>query len=198
MRRAAVPLLAAVLVACVLGVELLAGGGRYTPLRPADPCTLRTTGPTPTTLEPLAAQIVLFGLDRAACHLWISRERLVLRIASSRGAVGARVPDALKAGLHEAIKRLARSGLLLRTSQLLPQALDQADVPGFARTIIEAIPGTIVDRVLPLEPLLNQTVDDLNVARLLRQLHDPQKLDGALRSAILHAVLQRIIDRLAP
>src|ERR1700754_4758582 len=76
MRRLALPLIAVALVAAVLGVQVAAGGGHYVPRRPANPCTPRPVPPIPAQLEPLAAQIVLLGLDSAACRLGISRERL--------------------------------------------------------------------------------------------------------------------------
>ena len=39
MRRLALPLIALVLVAAVLGIQVAAGGGHYVPLRPANPCS---------------------------------------------------------------------------------------------------------------------------------------------------------------
>ena len=41
-------------------------------------------------------------------------------------------------------------------------------------------------------------IDELDVARLLRELHDPRQLDSAVRSAILQAALRQILDRLRP
>src|ERR1700754_1971380 len=83
MRRLALPLIAVALVAAVLGVQVAAGGGHYVPRRPANPCTPRPVPPIPAQLEPLAEQIVLLGLDSAACRLGISRERLVPRLAGT-------------------------------------------------------------------------------------------------------------------
>ena len=78
MRRLGLPLIAVVLVAVVLGVQVAAGGGQYAPRQPANPCVQRPIAPIQPRLEPLAEQIVLLGLDSAACRLGISRERLVL------------------------------------------------------------------------------------------------------------------------
>ncbi|MBV8219139.1 MAG: hypothetical protein JO325_11795 [Solirubrobacterales bacterium] len=197
MKGLTLPLIAALLVAAVLGVQVAAGGGHYVPLRPANPCTPRPVPPIPAQLEPLAEQIVLLGLDGAACRLGISRERLVLALAETR-TLDARESAALKAGLHDAVDRLGREGRLPKVSQLLPEALGQANLPGIAKTIIEAIPASVVDNLLPTAPLLSRTVDQLDINRLLHELNDPSQLDSALQSAILQAALSQILGRLRP
>jgi hypothetical protein len=197
MKRLALPLIAVVLVAAVLGVQVAAGGGHYVPLRPANPCTSRPVSPIPPRLEPLAEQIVLLGLDSAACRLGISRERLVLALADTR-SLNPHESAALKAGLVSAIDRLENQGRLPKVSQLLPQALDQANLPGLVKTIIEAIPDPVVDTLLPTAPLLRQTVDGLDINRLLHELRDPHQLNSVLESAILQAALRQILNRLHP
>lgn len=197
MRRLVLPLTAVLLVAAVLGVQVAAGGGHYVPLRPANPCTPRPVAPMAPQLEPLAEQIVLLGLDDAACRLGISRERLVLALADPRslapGAMGA-----LKAGLHDAVRRLDREHRLPEVSQLLPQVLDQAQLPGIAKTIIGAIPAGIIDSALPTGPLLGRTVDELDINRLMRKLPDPSQLRSAIQSALLRAAVKQILSRLQP
>jgi hypothetical protein len=197
MRRVALPLIAVVLVALVLGMQVAAGGGTYVPRRPADPCAPRPIPPIQPRLAPLAQEVVLLGLDSAACRLGISRERLVLALAESR-SIGPRAPAALKAGLRNAVNRLDRAGRLPKVSQLLPQALDQSSLPGPIKTIIGAIPAGVVDSALPTGPLLRRTIDELDVARLLHELNDPGRLNSAVQAAILHAALRQILDRLKP
>ena len=197
MKRLALPLIAVVLVAAVLGIQVAAGGGHYAPLRPANPCTPRPVPPIPAQLEPLAEQIVLLGLDSAACRLGISRERLVLALAETR-TLNPQTTAALKAGLRDAVDRLDREGRLPKVSQLLPEALDQANLPGIVKTIIEAIPDGVVDNLLPTGPLLRQTVDELDINGLLHELNDPRQLNSALQSAILQAALRQILGRLRP
>ncbi len=148
-------------------------------------------------MDPLAEQVVLLGLDNAACRLGISRERLVLALADTR-TLDPRAPAALKAGLGDAVNRLDREGRLPKVSALLPEALGQADLPGIAKTLLEAIPAGLVDNALPTGPLLRRTVNELDVNRLLHQLNDPRQLDSAIRSAILQAALRQIVDRLRP
>ncbi len=197
MKRLALPLIAVLLVAAVLGVQVAAGGGHYVPRRPANPCAPRPVPPIPPQLEPLAERIVLLGLDSAACRLGISRERLVLALADTR-SLDPRAPAALKAGLRDAVDRLDREGRLPKVSQLLPEALDQAGLPGIVKTIIGAIPAGLVDNALPTAPVLRRTIDELDVTRLLHELNDPGRLESAVQSAILHAALRQILDRLRP
>jgi hypothetical protein len=139
----------------------------------------------------------LIGLDSTACRLNISRERLALALADPRS----RDPHeaaALKAGLLDAVDRLAREGRLPKVSRLLPDALDAAGLPSITRAILGAIPARLVDDALPTSTLLRRTLDELNVARLLRELNDPGRLNSAIRSAVLHAALGQILDRLHP
>jgi hypothetical protein len=197
MRRLALPLIAVVLVAAVLGVQVAAGGGHYVPLRPANPCTPRAVPPIPAQLEPLAEQIVLLGLDSAPCRLGTSRERFVLALAETR-SLDPRQSAALKAGLVDAVDRLDREGRLPKVSQLLPQALAQANLPGIVKTIVEAIPDSVVDNLLPTAPLLRRAISELDINRLLHELNDPRQLNSALQSAILQAAERQILDRLHP
>ena len=197
MRRLALPLIAVVLVAAVLGIQVAAGGGHYVPLRPANPCTRRPVSPIPVRFEPLAEQIVLLGLESAACRLGISRERLVLALAEAR-SLDPRESAALKTGLVDAVDLLDRRGRLPEVSQLLPQALDQANLPGIVKTIIGAIPDPVVDNLLPTAPLLRRTIDALDINRLLHELNDASQLNSVLQSAILQAALRQILDRLRP
>jgi hypothetical protein len=197
MRRFVLPVIAVLLVLAVLGVQVAAGGGNYVPRQPANPCTPRPISPTQPQLGPLSGEIVLIGLDSAACRLGISRERLILALAESR-ALDPRVPAALKAGLVDAVNRLDREGRLPKVSQLLPQALDQTSLPGIAKTIIEAIPGSVVDSALPTAPVLRRTINELDATRLLHELNNPSQINAAVKSAILHAALSEILARLRP
>ena len=197
MRALVLPLIAVLLVATVLGVQVAAGGGDYAPHSPADPCAPRAVEPIPARLEPLAERIVLLGLDSAACRLGVSRERLVLELADSRSLDPAE-SAALTAGLRDAVDRLDRERRLPKVSQLLPEVLDQADLPGFVETLIDAIPDSTVDDVLPTGPLLRRAVGELDVDRLVRDLEEPDQLEPAVRSAILRAARDQILDRLRP
>lgn len=197
MRTIALPFIAVLLVAGVLVVQVAAGGGDFVPRRPADPCAPRAIAPLPAELEPVAERIVLLGLEGAACRLGITRERLVLALADTR-SLDPDAPAALKAGLRGAVDRLEREGRLPKVSELLPEALEQADLPGIVKTVIAAIPDETVDSALPTGPLLRRAIDELDIDDLLRELDDPQQLESAIRSAILQAARDQILDRLRP
>lgn len=197
MRRITLPALAVLLVTAVLSVQLAAGGGHYVPIHPANPCTLRPIPPIPARLDPVAGEIVLLGLDSAACRLGSSRERLVLALAETR-RLTPRQAAALKAGLGDAVDRLNRKDRLPDVAQLLPDALAHANVPGVVKTIIEAIPDGIINNLLPTAPLLRQTVNELDIKRILGALNDPHRLDSALQSAILRSALHQIVGHLSP
>ena len=193
----ALPLIAVLLVSAVLGVQVAAGGGRYVPRRPADPCVARPVAPIPAQLEPLAERIVLLGIDGAACRLGVSRERFVLDLANARSP-DARTTAALKAGLLDAVDRLDRERRLPKVSQLLPEALDQSNLPGFVKTLVGVIPDGTVDRTLPTGPVLRRAVNNLDIGRLLQGLDDPDKLAASVRAAILKAARDEILARLRP
>lgn len=197
MRAAALPVIAVVLVAAVLGVQLAAGGANYAPRPAANPCIARAVPATLTQLDPLLEEIVLLGLDNAACRLGISRERLVLSLAATR-TLDPAAPGALKAGLRDAVDRLAREGRLPRVSQLLPQALARAHLPGIVTTAIGLIPDSVIDSTLPTAALLRRTIDGLDVAALLRELGDPSRLQSSVETALLRGALREIVDRLRP
>jgi hypothetical protein len=182
--------LALALVAAVLGYQTSEGGGDFVPLAPADPCAERRIDEIPSRLEPLAEQIVLTGLDEAACDLGLSRERLVLALGEpdERRAIDA---EAVKAGLVRGVDRLGTD--LPKVSALLPEALDLADLPGIVQDAAGAIPDGVVDDLLPTNELLHRAVEQLDVATVLANLEDPAKLEPALRDAILAAAKDEII-----
>ena len=197
MKTLGLPLIAVLLVAGVLGVQIAAGGGDYVPRRPADPCQPRPVPPIQAQMEAVAERVVLLGLDNAACRLGVSRERLVLSLAESR-TVDPRTPAAIKAGLRQAVDRLDREGRLPKVSQVLPEALDQSDLPAIAKTVIRALPDGVIDSALPTGALLQRAVGELDVNQLLRNLDDPDQLESAVRKAILQAARDEIVDRLRP
>ena len=192
MKAFALPLIAALLVAAVLAVEVRAGGGDYVPRRPADPCVARAIGPIPPRMEPVVERLVLLGLDRAACRLGVPRERLVLALADRKSLDPKTIP-ALKAGLRDAVDRLDRERRLPKVSQLLPEVLAQAQLPGLVKTLIAVIPAGTVDRALPTGPLLRRAVDELDVGRLVQNLGDPAQLQSAIQSALLRAARDQIL-----
>src|SRR6185503_9324757 len=78
--RRFLPVLVALLaVAAVVTPYLALGGASYEPTPVADPCKARDWR-NPGSLSQVAEQIVLSGLDGAACKLGVSREDLMLAV----------------------------------------------------------------------------------------------------------------------
>jgi hypothetical protein len=119
-RTRGIGLLALALVASValVAASLARGGYGRGDLHLANPCRPRAplaAGGTSGTIQ----QIVLDGLDGGACTLRVSRERLVVGLASSEGrdhlfgsgrTEDDRVEQAVRAGLRRSIDDAARRG----------------------------------------------------------------------------------------
>ena len=136
--RRFVPLLVALGAVAVVVVTYLAlGGASYKPTPVADPCLTREWR-NPGGLQQVAEQIVLSGLDGAACKLHVSREELMLALATD----GSLDTFAAKHGLkRKDAENAVRAGLL--------RAVDDADkanaLPGFAATLVRVA----VERIPP-------------------------------------------------
>jgi hypothetical protein len=126
---------------------LALGGASYSPAAVADPCAAREVRDTDGFGE-VAEQIVLSGLDGAACELGVSREAVVLAFASR---------DALErfAREHEIsqddLGDLVRSGLL-RAADDAEQA-DRLD-PRLGNLLRGLVRRVSIDRLLDLLELL--------------------------------------------
>jgi hypothetical protein len=203
-RRFALPVVATLLVAATLAITAASGGGDYV-VRPArNPCTAATS-PRPTDIDRLGEAVVLSGLDVAACDLKVTRERLLLGLAtpgSRRDFLGElRLGDValttrVRAGLSRGIARLEQAGRLPKVSELLPSLLDQANLPGLLKSIARGLPADVVDSLLPTGPTLRRAVRTLDLGRVLNQLDDRSRLETALRDAIVGAAVAEARDRL--
>ena len=134
--KRAVPLLVALgAVAAVLVPYLALGGGSYEPAAVADPCAARGER-GPDGISEVLEQIVLTGLDRAACDLGVSREELVLAVRSE----GALESFADEQGLSkDEVEQAVREGLL----EGVDEAEEEDELPGFvaslARRAVESV-----------------------------------------------------------
>lgn len=127
MKRALPLLVALAAVAAVLVPYLALGGGSYEPAAVADPCTPREER-APDGVSEVLEQIVLTGLDRAACDLGVSREELVLAVRSE---------DALESFADE--HGLSREEVEQSVQEGLVAGIDKAEqddtLPGFVATL---------------------------------------------------------------
>lgn len=192
---AGLPLVALVLVSGVLGVQLAAGGGSFTPLRPASPCEVRDVTSVSSGIDGVAERVVLLGLDRTACRLGTTREALVLQLAQTAQHTDAQVA-ALRDGLLGAVNLLAADRTLPPASDLVDDAVGQSDLNGFLKIAIGALPPTVIDHALTTSAVLRGTIDGLDLRRVLANLNNPDDLTQQIRGAVTKAVEQALLDRL--
>jgi hypothetical protein len=203
-RKLMLPLAAVVLVIAVVGVNIAAGGADYNATKTADPCVPRKTAPVPPQIDPVAQQVVLAGLDEAACSLGVSRERLLLALASPAdqtqlladlGTTKAQLAQTVKVGMKKGIERLDKEGDLPKASALLPDILDQLNL-GSAGSLASAIPPSVIDSVLPTADVLQRAADKIDYVQLLGELSDPNQLEPQLRKAIQDAAIEEARARI--
>lgn len=189
------PVLAVLLVAAVVGLELGHGGGQYSPLKTADPCVSRPVDSVSSGIEGLTEKLVLIGLDNAACRLGVSREELTLRLAQSSKPSDVQV-NAVRAGLLAAVDRLNAQGQLPRPSQLTDEALAQSNLNSFVKTLIQAIPDAVIDKAFSTDDVLKRTVNNLDLRQLLSNLSNGDQLDAQVQSAVKQAVQDALVAKL--
>jgi hypothetical protein len=195
LRLAGLPTLALTLVGGVLGVQLAHGGGRFEPLHPADPCVARTVTSRSEGIQGLTERLVLLGIDGAACRLGTSREALTLQLAQP-GPVTDEEVDALRGGLHDAVRRMKDDGTLPAASDLVDEAMDNSDLNGFLKAAIKALPDSVIDAAVEVDDVLDRTIDDLDLRSVLEDIDDQDDLNRQVNAAVEQSVKDSIVDRL--
>jgi hypothetical protein len=195
LRGAALPALAAVLVSGVLAVQVSYGGGRDNLLRPANSCTAQPASSVSTGIDGLTEELVLTGLNAAACQLGMSREAYTLQISQSDTRTDAQI-NALRTGLLVAVDSLKNAGKLPKASQLVRQAVDESSLSGFRKTAIRAIPDSLIDKALTTDDILRRTINDLDLRALLANLSDRRAMTTQVDAAVMKAVMARLGDDL--
>ncbi len=194
-RLVGMPVAALALVGGVLGVQLANGGGSFEPLHPADPCVARTVTSRAEGMDGLTERLVLLGIDGAACRLHVSREALTLELAQPGTRSDAQV-DALREGLLAAVQRMKDDGTLPPASDLVDEALDNADLNGFLEAAIRALPDSVIDAALKTDDVLTRTIEDLDLRGVLADLDDEQDLYDQVNAAVTRAVKASLAARL--
>jgi hypothetical protein len=123
--------IAAAVSASLVGVYLALGGASYEPAKAANPCAPRDWR-NPGGFQEVAEQIVLSALDGAACKLHVSREDLVLALASSgsldsfareHGMTNREAEELVRSGLLRAVDDAQRAGAVGDTTAGLLRVL---------------------------------------------------------------------------
>ena len=195
MSRFGLPAVAVVLVAGVLGVQLAYGGTTYEPLESADPCAERTVTSQSDGIEGLTEHLVLVGVDNAGCILGVSREAFILDLAQNGDPTDAQI-DALRQGLLSAVGEMQDDGSLPLASDLVDEALDQADLSGWVESLIRAIPDSAIDSALKTDDVLTRAIQDLDLRLLLENVNDQDELNDQVEAAVTQAVKDSLLDRL--
>lgn len=113
---------------------LLLGGGSYKPLDVADPCKPRPVARAEA-FEEISQQLLLSGLDGAACRLRVTREELALALSAeesrARFAREHRISQealeaAVRSGLSRAVLDAERAGRVSQAQASLLQSAVQA------------------------------------------------------------------------
>ena len=194
-RLVGMPLAALVLVAGVLGVQLAHGGGTFEPLHSADPCAPRKVTSQAEGMDALTERLVLLGLDGAACRLHLSREALTLQLAQPGPRTDKEI-DALHDGLLGAVQRMKDDGTLPPASDLVDEALDNADLNRFLEAAIRALPDSVINAAVKIDDVLTRTINDLDLREILENLDDQAGLTDQINAAVTQAVKDSLTDRL--
>jgi hypothetical protein len=195
LRMAGLPAVALALVTGVLGVQLAHGGGTFEPLQPADPCAARAVTSQANGMDGLTERLVLLGIDGAACRLHVSREALTLELAQPGPRTDAEI-DALREGLLSAVQRMKDDGTLPPASELVDEALDNADLNGLLEAAIRALPDSVINAAVKIDDVLTRTINDLDLRTILANLDDQHGLTQQLNAAVTQAVKDSLADRL--
>jgi hypothetical protein len=185
---------AVVLVLGVIGVQLANGGGKFEPLTPADPCTPRAVTSQSGGIDGLTERLVLLGIDGAACRLHVSRETFTLELAQSDTPSDAQVA-ALHEGLLSAVRRMKADGSLPPASDLVDEALQSADLNGFLKTAIRALPDSVINAALKTDDVLVRTINELDLRTVLANLDNPHDLNDQVAAAVTQAVKDSLTAR---
>jgi hypothetical protein len=195
LRVVGLPAVALALVSGVLAIQFANGGGTFEPLRPADPCVARTVTSRADGIDGLTERLVLLGIDGAACRLDVSREALTLELAQPGTRTDAEI-DALREGLLAAVRRMKDDGSLPEASELVDEALDNADLNGFLEAAIRAVPDSVINAALKTDDVLTRAIEDLDLRSILANLDDQDDLNEQVEAAVTQAVKDSLLDRL--
>ncbi|SDJ09209.1 hypothetical protein SAMN05444157_1693 [Frankineae bacterium MT45] len=196
LRAALLPLIVVVLVVGVLGVQLANGGGHFTPARPANPCAPRAVAPVSSGIDGLGEHLVLLGLDGAACRLGMTREALTLQLAESKTPPTDAEVNAIRAGLLQAVDRMKADKTLPPASALVGEALADSNLNPFVKAAIRLLPDSVIDSALKTDDVLKRAINELDIARLLANLNNPDDLTQQINTALTDAVKQSLLARL--
>ena len=91
---------------------------------------------------------------------------------------------------------MEKDGSLPPASELVDEALDSADLNEFLKSLIRALPDSVVDSALKTDDVLTRAIEDLDLRSLLTNLDDQDDLNRQVEAAVTQAVRESLADRL--
>ena len=146
-------------------------------------------------MDGLTERLVLLGIDAAACRLHVSREALTLELAQPGIRTDAQI-EALHQGLLDAVERMKNDGTLPPASDLVDEALENADLNRFLEIAIRALPDSVINAALKTDDVLIRTINDLDLRSILANLNNEDDLYQQINAAVEQAVKDSLVARL--
>ena len=87
-------------------------------------------------------------------------------------------------------------GSLPPASELVDEALESADLSDFVKTLIRALPDSLVNAAVRTDDVLTRTINDLDLRALLANLDDQNDLTQQVEAAVTQAVKDSLAARL--
>ena len=110
----------------------------------------------------------------------MSREALTLELAQPGPRTDEEI-DALHEGLLAAVKRMKDDGTLPKASDLVDEALENADLNGFVEALIKALPDSVIDGAVKVDDILTRAIDDLDLREVLAEHRRPGRSQRSAR-----------------
>jgi hypothetical protein len=91
---------------------------------------------------------------------------------------------------------MQEDGSLPPASALVDEALDNADLNDFLKTLIRALPDSVIDSAVKIDDVLVRAINDLDLRTLLANLDDQDDLNAQVNAAVTQAVKDSLLARL--
>jgi hypothetical protein len=91
---------------------------------------------------------------------------------------------------------MKEDGTLPPASDLVDEAIGNADLNGFLKAAIRALPDSVVDAAVKMDDVLDRTIDQLDLRAVLADLDDQDELNRRVNAAVTQAVQDSIVARL--
>jgi hypothetical protein len=87
-------------------------------------------------------------------------------------------------------------GSLPPASDLVDEAMDNADLNRFLEAAIKALPDSVINAAVKMDDVLTRTIDGLDLRSILANLDDQEDLTRQMNAAVNEAVKDSVVARL--